>query len=115
TPPPGTYPTGTDGVDVTIDASGDSDVATLPEGGGNSDYIAAVAAAPFDPADPTSFSPNHSLPINVYDSLGNTHQLMQYFAKRESTTPCVSQWDAYYRLDGQELGTPYDDAGAPGR
>ncbi|MDS1141118.1 flagellar hook-basal body complex protein [Pusillimonas sp. SM2304] len=111
TPPDGNYTTGADNVPVTI-AAGVPDTATLPEGGGNSDYIAPVAAAPFDPADPTSYSPSHSLPINIYDSLGNSHQLIQYFAKRESTTPGVSEWDVYYRLDGAELPAPYNDASA---
>lgn len=38
-----------------------------------------VNAGTFDPNDPLSY--NHSLPINVYDSLGNSHQLIQYFTK----------------------------------
>lgn len=106
-PTDGTYTTGNDNTNVTFTA-GDPDVATLPTGGGNIAYVAPVAASPFDPATADSFT--HQLPINVYDSLGNSHQLMQYFAKRPGTAGTESSWDVYYRLDGQELAAPYDDA-----
>jgi flagellar hook protein FlgE len=66
-----------------------------------------------------SGSYTHVLPITVYDSLGNQHQLTQYFAKRAPTAgpPPLSQWDVYYRLDGNAISpavaTPmtFDDAG----
>lgn len=114
TPPPdGSYTTGSGGIPVVFTGgNGTPDAnnpATLPEGGGNIPYVAPVAAASFNPAVANSFT--HSLPINVYDSLGNSHQLIQYFAKR----PAVggeSKWDVYYRLDGKELPAPYNDGGA---
>ncbi|MCV5334548.1 flagellar hook protein FlgE, partial [Escherichia coli] len=37
------------------------------------------AVTPFDPADPTSF--NSSYTTQVYDSLGNSHTVTQYFTK----------------------------------
>src|SRR5690606_4775967 len=55
------------------------------------------AATPFDPTNGDSFT--HSQPIDVYDSLGNAHQLMQYFVKREGESGTASKWDVYYRLD----------------
>ncbi|NLZ12128.1 MAG: flagellar hook-basal body complex protein, partial [Alcaligenaceae bacterium] len=48
---------------------------------------------PFSPTDPDSYT--HSLPITTYDSLGNAHQLTQYFIKREGSTT-DSNWDVYY-------------------
>lgn len=54
----------------------------------------APTVTPFDPNDADSF--NHSLPINVYDSLGNSRQLIQYFAKGAAD----GQWSAFYTLDG---------------
>src|SRR5690606_30638847 len=60
---------------------------------------------PFDPANANSFT--HQLPINIYDSLGNSHQVTQYFAKRPAAGN-VSEWDVYYRLGGQPLTTPAD-------
>ena len=112
-PPDGTYTTGSGGISLTFSGgNGTPDAgnpATLPEGGGNIPYVAPVAAVPFNPAVANSFT--HSLPINVYDSLGNSHQLIQYFAKRPAAAG-ESQWDVYYRLDGQELPAPYNDGSA---
>lgn len=51
----------------------------------------------FDPDNADSF--NHSLPINVYDSLGNSHQLIQYFVK--TATP--GQWTVHYTIDGNAI------------
>lgn len=55
----------------------------------------------FDPANTASYT--HSFPITVYDSLGNAHQLTQYFIKRAGTAGESSNWDVYYRLDGEAL------------
>lgn len=114
-PPDGNYTTGSGDISVAFtggDGTPDTVLgypATQPEGGGNVPYVAPVAAALFNPAVANSFT--HSLPINVYDSLGNSHQLIQYFAKRPAVAG-ESQWDVYYRLDGQELPPPYNDGGA---
>jgi len=71
----------------------------------NLDGNADVITAAFDPTDPTTYT--HQQPMTVYDSLGNTHQLTQYFAKRAPTgTPPESNWDVYYRLDGQPMDIP---------
>jgi flagellar hook protein FlgE len=69
-----------------------------------------VGTVPFNITNPDSYT--HSLPIAVYDSLGNSHQLTQYFAKRAETAgpPAQSNWDVYYRLDGDELDSPVDAA-----
>lgn len=53
---------------------------------------------PFSPTDPDSYT--HSLPITVYDSLGNSHQLTQFFIKRESDG-ATSNWDVYYTFNGE--------------
>src|SRR5690606_12775007 len=81
-PPDGNYTTGSGDISVAFtggDGTPDTVLgypATQPEGGGNVPYVAPVAAALFNPAVANSFT--HSLPINVYDSLGNSHQLIQY-------------------------------------
>ena len=69
-----------------------------------------AATTPFDPSVSSSYT--SALPITVYDSLGNSHQLTQYFVKRGETadTPPQSQWDVYYRLDGQALDAPADSS-----
>lgn len=53
---------------------------------------------------------NHSLPMTVYDSLGNPHQVTQYFVKVAGTagggtTPGTagdSKWDVYYKFDDRD-------------
>ena len=59
----------------------------------------------FDAADPDTYT--NSYPLNIYDSLGNSHQLTQYFVKREGDAGTESVWDVYYRLNGAVVG---DDA-----
>src|SRR5690606_26970440 len=76
----------------------------------------APAVAKFDPSNPASF--NRSSVATVYDSLGNAHELSQYYVKRppiqitvtntdtatgNTTTTTgvdVSQWEVFYTLDG---------------
>jgi flagellar hook protein FlgE len=84
----------------------------------NLDANADVITDGFDHKDATTYT--HSLPINVYDSLGNSHQLTQYFVKVAGTPapPAVatsSNWKVYYQLGdksaGPALDLKFDDAG----
>ncbi len=52
-----------------------------------------TAVNPFDPNDPDSF--NSSYTSQVYDSLGNTHTVTQYFTKTASNT-----WEVNVQVDG---------------
>lgn len=70
----------------------------------NADYTAAVVGRKFSPTDPKSYT--DSLPIPAYDSLGNLHQLTQYFIKREGATGTESKWDVHYALDGVSVDSP---------
>lgn len=81
-----------------------------PVGSDHDAYVAGVVGHPFDPNNADSFT--HSLPISVYDSLGNAHQLTQYFVKRESATAGESSWQVYYRLNGAQIDS-HPDAGIP--
>jgi flagellar hook protein FlgE len=68
----------------------------------NADVV--PAATVFNVNNPDSIT--DSQPITVYDSLGNSHQLTQYFTKRASTTPAPpaspeSVYEVNYTLDGQ--------------
>src|SRR5699024_143237 len=58
----------------------------------------------FDPANSSSYT--HSLPITVYDSLGNSHTLMQYYIKREpdANQPDNSTWEVRFALEDNVLG-----------
>lgn len=63
-----------------------------------------VAPAAFDPADGTSF--NYSQSTEVFDSLGNSHTLTQYFNHTG-----VNSWQVMYYMDGKPL--PAADINAP--
>src|SRR5690606_2302886 len=72
-----------DGNSFTYQATTPIAASTLPApdtSEGEQAFVAAIVGHPFDPNDAQSFT--HSLPISVYDSLGNAHQLTQYFVKR---------------------------------
>lgn len=60
-------------------------------------------AVQFDPANSSSYT--HSLPITVYDSLGNSHTLMQYYIKREPDNPQdnSSVWEVRFVLEDNVL------------
>lgn len=106
-PGDGNYTTGDPATPITIAAGAPSSTA-FGEGAGNVAYVEEVGPVAFDPAVASTYT--HSLPINVHDSLGNSHQLMQYFAKRPSADPTQSVWDVYYRLGGQPVDDPADGA-----
>lgn len=59
-----------------------------------------LAAKPFDPADSTTYT--YSNAVNVFDSLGNAHELELYFVKTDSAT---SAWKVYATAGGQQLTT----------
>ncbi|ARP53091.1 flagellar hook protein FlgE [Alcaligenes faecalis] len=60
----------------------------------------------FDPKDPTTYSESFS--YSVYDSLGNNHEISQYFVKRPANAAGESVWDVYY----MEGSTPLSPASA---
>lgn len=60
----------------------------------------------FDPKDPTTYSESFS--YSVYDSLGNSHEISQYFVKRPANAAGENVWDVYY----MEGSTPLSPASA---
>lgn len=105
TPPNGSFNSGTAVLHFTggqLTAGG----TTFPDNASFSAYTPEQLA--FDPMVPGSFT--HSLPMTVYDSLGNPHQLTQYFVKREAIGG-ESVWNVYYRLDGNKTEDAILDGG----
>lgn len=58
---------------------------------------------PFDPEDPTSYTSSTS--STIYDSLGESHTVTTYFAKRDSTQTGINdnEWDVYVTVDGKPV------------
>ncbi|AXA69643.1 flagellar hook-basal body complex protein [Achromobacter insolitus] len=109
-PPAATY--GTAPNTVTIDGTGQ-----IPTGGGSLnnipgfvDYTAAVVEVgkPFDPKLSSTYT--NASPMTVFDSLGNSHQVMQYFVKRPADAAGNSVYDVYYTMDGAAMA-PTSEAG----
>lgn len=65
----------------------------------NVDARAAIPAkTPFDPTDSSTYT--YSNALNVFDSLGNSHQLGIYFVKGATTAGTSTDWDVYTTLAG---------------
>ncbi len=77
--------------------------------GVNLDSGSTAPTAAFLPTDPTSF--NNSTPMTIYDSLGNSHVAMVYFALDSAvpaavttaTPTATSSWSAYMTVDGNTV------------
>ena len=98
TPPAGTYTS--QGIRVRFSADGEVEggILSLPMGGGNVTGAAVnTQVIAFDPTRTENHT--HSLPMTVYDSLGNPHQLTQYFVKTTGTGDS-SEWQVYYKAEG---------------
>jgi len=65
----------------------------------------------FNPLDQRTY--NHATSTTIYDSLGNSHELTQFFVKNPSpgNGVGVSEWSVYAQIDGEFVGgsdvTPY--------
>jgi len=64
------------------------------------------AAPAFDPTDPTTY--NNSTAVTVYDSLGNSHTLQNFFRKTSANT-----WLVYTTVDGANTPTPTPPSTTP--
>ncbi|MBR8654919.1 flagellar hook-basal body complex protein [Achromobacter sp. Marseille-Q0513] len=109
-PPDGTYGTGANV--ITVATTGGVTVTTgdLTKETGYQPYVAAVTeiGKPFDPKLTNSYT--NASPMTVYDSLGNSHQVMQYFVKRPADAAGNSVYEVYYSIDGQAMA-PTTQAG----
>ncbi|OZI74670.1 flagellar hook protein FlgE [Bordetella genomosp. 12] len=65
----------------------------------NADVVASTSV--FDPTNSATYT--DSVPTTIYDSLGNSHQMVQYFVKREASASGESQYDVYYTVDGSAV------------
>ncbi len=95
---------------ITIGAGGAiTPVNDLPQMSGFSEYVAPTVEVgrPFDPTRSDTYT--NASPMTVFDSLGNSHQVMQYFVKRPATGG-TSVYDVYYTMDGKAM-SPTSEAG----
>lgn len=70
----------------------------------------------FDALDPETY--NSATSVTVYDSLGNSHVMTQYFVKERTdplnTATTSNTWSMYVLIDGQNVGNPPAGSTIPG-
>ena len=68
--------------------------------------LTATPPVPFNPLDPSTY--NHVTATTIFDSLGNPHEITQFYAKQDPTTPTPgvtqSNWSLYVQIDGKYVG-----------
>lgn len=90
-------------VNVTTDRS----VSGVTADSGGTDFADAYTSSPiritnaFNPIDQRTY--NHATSTTIYDSLGNSHELTQFYVKDPSPGNGVgqSQWSIYMQIDGE--------------
>jgi len=75
-----------------------------------------VVIGAFDPQDQSTY--NHATSLTIYDSLGNSHVMTQYFVKEnyDPNDPSTYQndWTMYVLIDGENVGDPNPGLPPPG-
>jgi flagellar hook protein FlgE len=63
--------------------------------------LTATPPIPFNPLDPSTY--NHVTATTIFDSLGNPHEVTQFYAK-QTPTGTQSNWSLYLQVDGEDVG-----------
>lgn len=74
------------------------------EGAFNAGSVDPIITNEFNPIDQRTY--NHATSSTIYDSLGNSHELTQFFVKEPPSGAAVgqSQWSVYLQIDGEYVG-----------
>jgi flagellar hook protein FlgE len=110
------------GIESQVNAAGDVEI--ILDGGYSLTTNPDIASAPaldvstttslgigFNPLDSATF--NHTTPTVIFDSLGNSHVLQQYFIKQpydpsNAAAQPANAWQVVSLVDGQNVGAPTD-------
>lgn len=115
--PAGTPLTNNQQYDGEVFVTTDRNVEQVTTDSGSNAFEVAFNATPFtvtnefNPIDQRTY--NHATSTTIFDSLGNSHELTQFFVKEPSPGNGVgqSQWSIYLQIDGELVGgtdqTPY--------
>ncbi|MBK1887666.1 flagellar hook protein FlgE [Marinobacter sp. DY40_1A1] len=101
-----------------VNAVGDRTILGLTATGGpTSNFVTSYGTSPiritneFNPQDQRTY--NHATSTSIFDSLGNSHELTQFFVKEPApgNGVGVSEWSVYLQIDGEMVAgtdvTPY--------
>ena len=115
--PTGTPLTNNQQYDGEVFVTTDRNVEQVTTDSGSNAFEVAFNATPFtvtnefNPIDQRTY--NHATSTTIFDSLGNSHELTQFYVKEPSPGNGVgqSQWSIYLQIDGELVGgtdqTPY--------
>ncbi|MEY4590599.1 MAG: hypothetical protein RL497_2675 [Pseudomonadota bacterium] len=80
------------------------------------DAFSPITINAFDPIDVDTY--NHSTTQTIFDSLGNAHQMQQYFVRQkyDENDPTTSRnhWKMHILIDGKDVGDPDTTLPPPG-
>ncbi|SHK62939.1 flagellar hook protein FlgE [Marinobacter antarcticus] len=90
-----------------INVTGDRTIVGLTALGADTDFVDAYSNSPiritneFNPQDQRTY--NHATSTSIFDSLGNSHEMTQFFVKEPSpgNGVGVSEWSVYLQIDGE--------------
>ena len=71
--------------------------------------LTATPPVAFDPLNPSTY--NHVTATTIFDSLGNSHELTQFYTKDSASAAGggESVWSLYLQIDGEEVGSTAAD------
>lgn len=90
-----------------VNVTGDRSIVGLTALGSGTDFVDGYSNSPiritneFNPQDQRTY--NHATSTSIFDSLGNSHELTQFFVKEPSpgNGVGVSEWSVYLQIDGE--------------
>ena len=82
---------------------------SMTNGGATTPLVATFIGQPFinnefAPNDPSSY--NHATSTTIFDSLGNSHVMTNYFVKQNSSVSGMNTWQMHVQIDNQDVGDP---------
>lgn len=113
----GTTTVGPSTVEGDVNVTGERVVAGVTSVTADADFATEYAASPiritneFNPIDQRTY--NHATSTTIYDSLGNPHEMTQFYVKEPAPGNGVglSEWSIYLQIDGEMVAgtdvTPY--------
>ena len=103
-------------IDITVDDGVNIAASSIGTPGNVWGTLPGNSSNTFDPLDAESY--NSATSVTIYDSLGNSHVMTQYFVKERTdptnTAGTANTWSMYVLIDGRNVGSPAAGSTIPG-
>ena len=82
---------------------------TMSNGSATTPIVSTFLGQPFvnnqfSPTDPSTY--NHATSTKIFDSLGNSHVMTNYFVKQNSSVSGMNTWQMHVQIDNADVGDP---------